>query len=205
MSIDHLLIATRNAGKVREFRQIIADAIPVSDLSSFPDAPEVDETGDTFRENASIKARAYALHARRWTLADDSGLAVDALGGKPGVHSARWAEMHERGTGDRDNNTLLLDQLRDVPDDRRSAHFVCHLVLCDPSGTPVLDCTDRADGLILRSPRGSGGFGYDPLFLIPALGRTTAELDAHQKHALSHRGKAMRLMASLLREQRLVG
>lgn len=205
MPIDRLLIATRNAGKVREFREIVAGAFPVVDLGVFPDAPEVEESGDTFRDNALIKARAYAQHARCWTLADDSGLAVDALGGKPGVHSARWAELHRRGKGDRDNNTLLLEQLRDVPDDRRTAHFVCHLVLCDPAGSAFLDCTDRVDGVVLRAPRGAGGFGYDPLFFVPSFGKTTAELDSTQKHALSHRGKAMRAMASLMREQRLLG
>ncbi len=188
-----LLVATGNAGKAREFRQMLgADRFAWSDLSKFPSVPEVEETGRTFRANACLKAAAYARHAGMWTLADDSGLEVDALGGSPGVLSARWAQVNDAGTGDADNNALLLRQIRDVPDDRRTARFVCVLALARPDGRVILTVRDAVEGRIIHESRGTNGFGYDPLFLIESLDKTTAELPPDEKHRISHRGKALR-------------
>jgi XTP/dITP diphosphohydrolase len=196
-----LLIATKNAGKAREFREMLGggDArFEWSDLSQQPDVADVEETGRTFRANACLKAAHYAVATQSWAMADDSGLVVDALDGKPGVHSARWAKLNNAGSGDADNNTLLLGQLADVPDDRRTARFMCVLALSDPKGRIVLTAEDAVEGVMLREARGSNGFGYDPLFFIPAMGRTTAELSPDEKHAISHRGKALQRMHELM-------
>ena len=193
-----LLIATKNPGKIREFREILgADRFDWHDLAQHPiEAPE--ETGETFRANACLKAAFYAKKLGMPALADDSGLEVDALDGKPGVHSARWAEMNHAGEGDADNNRLLLRQLADVPDDRRTARFVCVLALADADGRILLSARDTVEGRVIHAPRGNNGFGYDPLFLVDAMGRTTAELPPEQKHAISHRGKALRHMRQLM-------
>lgn len=194
-----LLIATANRAKVREFREMLgSDHYTWHDLSRFPLLAAVEETGDTFMANASLKAAGYAVQTGMWSLADDSGLEVDALGGKPGVYSARWAQMHQAGAGDAANNAILLQQLCDVPDDRRTARFVCALVLADQKGKIILSARDTVEGRILHQPRGSNGFGYDPLFFIDALGQTTAELSAAQKHEISHRGKALRQLRKLM-------
>jgi len=194
-----LLIATGNAGKVREFREMLGeDRFTWHDLSQFPGTPPVEETGQTFRANACLKATHYARAVNMWALADDSGLAVDALDGKPGVHSARWAEMHSQGRGDADNNKLLLQQLGAVPDGQRTARFVCVLALADPSGKIILTARQAVEGQIGHEPRGGNGFGYDPLFFVENLGKTAAELPAEQKHAISHRGKALRRMKALM-------
>jgi XTP/dITP diphosphohydrolase len=197
--LRRLLIATSNPGKVREFREMLGGAgFEFGDLSDHPNFVPVEETGATFLENASLKAGGYAHQFKTWALADDSGLEVDALDGKPGVHSARWAELNDAGRGDADNNALLLRQLEKVPDERRSARFVCVLALADPDGRIILTARDTVEGRILRSPRGDNGFGYDPLFFIDATGQTTAELSPAQKHAISHRGKALRRMRALM-------
>jgi non-canonical purine NTP pyrophosphatase (RdgB/HAM1 family) len=194
-----LLLATTNQGKVRELRQILSGAdFELDDLRSSPQIPAPEETGRTFQANACLKAAYYAVGLNTWAIADDSGLAVDALGGKPGVHSARWAEMHNHGRGDADNNSLLFKQLENVPDAGRTARFICCVALSDPSGKILLTATGRVEGRILHSARGDGGFGYDPLFLIDSLGRTTAELPADEKNAISHRGQAMRRLAELM-------
>jgi XTP/dITP diphosphohydrolase len=200
-SVMQLLIATTNAGKVREFRQMLGDGrFAWHDLSEFPggDVAPVEETGQTFRANACLKATHYARALKMWTLADDSGLAVDALDGKPGVHSARWAKMHAQGNGDADNNKLLLQQLASVPEQKRTARFICVLALADPSGRIILTAQDSVEGRVGREGRGDNGFGYDPLFLVENLGKTAAELPPEQKHALSHRGKALRRMKGLM-------
>lgn len=193
-----LLIATRNHGKAREFADMLGNAAgagaPIDwiDLAGLTQDPgEVEEAGHTFRANACIKAQQYALRTGFWTLADDSGLEVDALDGKPGVYSARWAAMHSAGAGDADNNRLLLTQLENVPDAERTARFVCVLALSDPKGRIVLTARDTIEGRIIRDARGANGFGYDPLFLVESLGKTTAELSPGEKHAISHRGKAL--------------
>jgi XTP/dITP diphosphohydrolase len=199
--IVRLLIASTNPGKIREIRQIFADnplGITFTDLTEHPALPPVEETGRTFLANACLKACTYARALGEWALADDSGLAVDALQGQPGVHSARWAVLHNTGRGDAANNATLLAQLTDTPDDRRTARFVCALALADPQGRVILTATDSVQGRILRHPRGAGGFGYDPLFLIDALGKTTAELPPDQKHQISHRGRALRRLRRLM-------
>jgi len=196
-----ILIATGNAGKAREFREMLgSDRFDWTDLSRFATLQPVEETGSTFRENACLKASEYGRQACMWTLADDSGLEVDALDGKPGVHSARWAQMNGSGSGDADNNETLLRQLHDVPDEKRTGRFVCVLALANPSGTILLTARDTVEGSILRSPRGSNGFGYDPLFLITELGQTTAQLPSDQKHQISHRGKALRRLRLLMEQ-----
>ena len=160
--------------------------------------PVVEETGRTFGDNACIKASAYAQSLNTWTIADDSGLEVDALAGKPGVQSARWARLHDAGSGDAANNALLLKQLAGVPDDSRAARFVCVLALADPRGRIVLTARQSIEGRIIHEPRGANGFGYDPLFFVDTLGCTTAQLEPSQKHQVSHRGKALRLLRELM-------
>jgi non-canonical purine NTP pyrophosphatase (RdgB/HAM1 family) len=197
--LRHLLIATSNAGKVREFREMLGDGLfDWGDLSQHPNFTPVEETGQTFLANACLKAQGYAKQFQTCALADDSGLEVDALAGAPGVHSARWAELKGSGKGDVDNNKTLLRQLESVPDERRTGRFVCVLALADPGGRIILSARDSVEGRILRIPRGSNGFGYDPLFFIEPLGRTTAELSPREKHEVSHRGKALRRLKALM-------
>jgi XTP/dITP diphosphohydrolase len=195
-----ILIATTNAGKIREFRAMLGEVsgLEFTDLTHHPNLPTVEETGTTFLANACLKAAEYARQLNLWSLADDSGLAVDALGGKPGVFSARWAAMNHAGAGDADNNALLLRQLADVPPERRTARFVCSLALADPQGRVILTASDAVEGRILHEARGSHGFGYDPLFFAPEAGMTTAELSPDQKHRISHRGKALRRLVGLM-------
>lgn len=194
-----VLIATGNPHKVAEFRRMLAsDRLRWDDLSAHPDVEPVEETGHTFRANACLKAAGYARRFRTWALADDSGLEVDALDGSPGVLSARWAETHGTGRGDADNNATLLRQIDHVPDEERTARFVCVLALSDPHGRIVLTVRETVEGRVLRAPRGANGFGYDPLFLLPDRGLTTAELPPDEKHAVSHRGKALRRLKALM-------
>ena len=194
-----LLVATTNPGKIREFRDMLGgDRFQWDDLSAHPSLKAAEETGRTFRANACIKAEHYAKLFGCWTVADDSGLEVDALGGRPGVHSARWAAMHNAGKGDADNNKLLLQQLADVNDEARTARFICVLALADPQGRIVVTARDTVEGRIIHEPRGNNGFGYDPLFLINELDETTAELPAARKHQVSHRGKALRRLRGLM-------
>ena len=175
-----------------------------SDLSRHADAIPVEETGRTFLANACLKAAGYARQFETWALADDSGLEVDALGGAPGVSSARWAVLNDAGEGDAANNALLLRRLEDVGDDRRTGRFVCVLALADPGGRIILTARDTVEGRILRAPKGLNGFGYDPLFFVQSLGKTTAELSPDEKHAISHRGKALRRMRELMERAGLV-
>ena len=200
-----LLIATTNPGKAREFREMLEHTgLDLCDLSTERESPP-EETGHTFRANASLKATHYAQKFNSWTVADDSGLEVDALGGSPGVHSARWAEINRAGKGDTDNNALLLEQLAKVPDDQRTARFVCALALADPQGRIILTARDTVEGRVIQQPRGNNGFGYDPLFLIDHIGKTTAELPPDEKHAISHRGKALRRLRAMMDDLRGVG
>jgi XTP/dITP diphosphohydrolase len=194
-----LLIATTNAGKIREFREMLGgDCFQWDDLSAHANLTVPEETGRTFRANACLKATHYARLLNTWSLADDSGLEVDALNNSPGVHSARWAEQNHAGHGDVDNNALLLRQLDQVPEAQRTARFVCVLALSDPQGRIILTARDTVEGRIIRTPRGSNGFGYDPLFLIDEVGRTTAELPPEEKHHISHRGRALRRLRELM-------
>ncbi|HRK30497.1 MAG TPA: RdgB/HAM1 family non-canonical purine NTP pyrophosphatase [Tepidisphaeraceae bacterium] len=192
-----LLVATTNIGKAREFREMLGDdRYSWDDLSAHPNVEPPEETGLTFRANAMLKASYYAKALSVWAMADDSGLEVAALSGKPGVHSARWALMNSAGDGDAANNALLLRQMAGCTD--RSARFCCVLALCNPLGSVILTTHGTMQGKIVDSPRGFRGFGYDPLFMIDELGMTTAELHPDEKHRISHRGRALRRMSALI-------
>ena len=194
-----LLVATRNPGKLVELRRLLdAEGIAgvrVLGLADVPEFPEEPETGATFAENALAKARDATKATGLAAVADDSGLTVDALGGMPGVLSARWAGRHG---DDRANLELVLGQLADVPDDRRGAAFVCAAALVVPGGQEVV-VHGEWTGRMARAPRGTGGFGYDPVFVPDGDTRTSAELAPHEKDALSHRGRAMRALLPHLR------
>lgn len=187
-----LVIATRNEGKLPEVVAVLAGlGYEVVSLAAYPDAPEVDETGSTFVENAILKAVAYACHTGELTLADDSGLVVDALDGAPGVFSSRFAPS------DPERNAKVLELMKDVPDERRTARFVCAIAVAEPDGG-VQTCEGRVEGVISREPRGTHGFGYDPIFYLPDYGRMMAELSRDEKNAISHRGRALAKARSLL-------
>jgi len=196
-----ILLASNNAKKLRELALVLhGTGIELATPDAIGGLPEVVEDLPDFRGNAAKKAISAALHARMWALADDSGLEVDALGGAPGVLSARFAGAHG---DDAANNRLLLERLADVPDERRGARFVCALALARPDGTLALEVEGTARGRILHEPRGAHDFGYDPLFLFTEpgfaqTGRGFAELDAHEKAAVSHRGRALRELAARL-------
>jgi XTP/dITP diphosphohydrolase len=196
-----LLFASSNPHKVEEVAAILRPCgIDVVGLDALNQPlPEPEETGETFEANAAIKASAYALAAGRLCLADDSGLEVDALGGAPGVHSARYAGVGStRAERDAANNAKLLRELANVPPDRRSARFVCVMCLADASGRILATTRGTFEGRISDRPRGVNGFGYDPLLLLPDEGRTSAELASEEKNARSHRGAAARAMAKRL-------
>ena len=200
MAADTVVLATRNAAKLRELARILsADPggaqIRLVGLDEFPGAPDVPETGATFEENALIKARAIADYTGLPAVADDSGLCVDALNGMPGVLSARWAGGHG---DDQANLDLVLAQVADVPGTRLGARFVCAAALVVPGGAEWV-VTGRVEGRLIRAPRGSGGFGYDPIFLPDGFGQTTAEMTAEAKDAISHRGRAFRALTPFIR------
>lgn len=194
-----LLLATANRKKLVELQRILdmslgANRIALVGLADFPDYPDVPETGLTFGENALIKAREGARRTGLPTVADDSGLAVDALNGMPGVFSARWSGGH----GDDDANLdLVLAQISDVSDEQRGGAFVCAAALVLPNGREHL-VEGRQTGRILRARRGEGGFGYDPIFLGDGQDRTNAELTPAEKDAISHRGKAFRELSKVI-------
>lgn len=227
LGLRKLVIATRNPGKAREVAEIL-EGMPyeIVSLADYPDAPDVEETGSTFAENAAIKARAYADFTGELTLADDSGLEVDALDGAPGVFSSRFAPT------DAERISKLLDLMRNVPDDKRAARFRCAVAIAEPSAAlvgpghhvpdhhlkpvgpgyaenvgpgyaqdvgpgyvipaPLITREGKIEGTIAHFPKGSNGFGYDPVFYVPELGKHFAELTADEKNAISHRGKALR-------------
>ncbi len=190
-----LVLATHNAGKVVELRQILGDAGVEAELlgmDSFPEVADVVETGVTFAENALLKAHAVAQATQLPAIADDSGLAVDVLGGSPGVFSARWSGRHG---DDLANLQLLLAQIGDVPDEHRQAHFACAAALALPDGTEKV-WFGQMPGHLIREPRGSNGFGYDPILVPDGESRTSAELSPDEKNAISHRGKAFRALAA---------
>jgi XTP/dITP diphosphohydrolase len=191
-----VLLATRNAGKVDELRQILAEAAPhveLVGLDAVEEYPETPETELTFAGNALLKARDGVKHTGLATIADDSGLAVDALNGMPGVLSARWAGSRDKD--DAANNALLLDQLADVPDGLRSAQFVCAAAIVWPDGRELV-VHGEMPGRVIREPKGANGFGYDPLFVPDGFELTSAEISAAEKNAISHRGKAFRELAT---------
>ncbi|MBI3270797.1 MAG: RdgB/HAM1 family non-canonical purine NTP pyrophosphatase [Planctomycetes bacterium] len=183
-----LILATRNLHKVEELRHLLAElSVDVRSLAEYPAAPEVEESAPDFEGNALLKARAASRATGEWVLADDSGLEVDALGGRPGVLSNRYAGV--AGDSER-NNALLLRELADVPDGRRTARFVCVAALAAPDGR-AWTFRGTCEGRIGRAPRGARGFGYDPLFLLPDREISFAELDLAAKNLLSHRGAAL--------------
>ncbi len=188
-----VLLATRNAGKVREMRERLARVgVEVETLDAYPDAPEVEETGTTFEENARLKALQTAGATGRWVIAEDSGLCVDALGGAPGIHSARFSGVHG---DDAANNEKLLRELAGAS--RRTAHYACVIALARPDGEVLLTSHGRCDGQIADEPRGKGGFGYDPLFIADRLAPDTmAEVKPEQKQRVSHRAAALRSFLS---------
>lgn len=187
-----LVLATRNRKKRQEIVDILGDLpLEFGDLADRPDVPEVEETGKTFEDNARLKASQVAKAAASWTLGEDSGLVVPALKGRPGVHSARYAG---EPANDAANNAKLLAELAPLPDDKRDAYYVCTAALSDPQGDIHAVVEGRCHGVILRDQRGTGGFGYDPLFLIPELHQTFGELSSRVKHALSHRARALTML-----------
>jgi XTP/dITP diphosphohydrolase len=223
MDAKTVVLASRNAAKVRELARILgapdpasgqvspaaaqADAGPVRlvGLDEFPGAPDIPETGATFEENALLKARSIAEYTGLPAVADDSGLCVDALNGMPGVLSARWAGRHG---DDRANLELVLAQVSDVPAPRRGARFVCAAALVTPPNSTITPrephippewvVIGQVEGRLIRVPRGSGGFGYDPIFLPDGFDQTTAEMTAEAKDAISHRGRAFRALAPFI-------
>jgi XTP/dITP diphosphohydrolase len=195
--VTRLVLATHNPNKVRELRRILVDAGVRADLvgtDEFPELPDVVETGTTFAENALLKAHAVAASTGLPAIADDSGLCVDVMGGMPGVFSARWAGRHG---DDAANLDLVLAQLSDVPGDRRGAHFACAAALALPQGSEHV-VEGRLVGSLTREPRGTNGFGYDPIFVPEGASRTTAEMSPEDKDAISHRGRAFRALAEQL-------
>lgn len=207
---EPIVVATGNPHKLEEMSAIFTPRKgSIQGLADQPGAPfpEPEETGSTFLDNATIKARAYAGMTGKHCLADDSGLEVDALGGAPGVISSHYAtdgveSGMPRAKRDLANNARLLRELEATPDDRRTARFVCVMVLAAPDGTILHATRGTMEGAIARRPRGSNGFGYDPLFLVaPSLERTSAELGAHEKNEISHRARAAVAMADWLAAQ----
>lgn len=198
-----LVVGTRNPKKRIELLEILGDLpIELRDLTAYPDAPEVEEDGDTFEANARKKATELARALGAWTLGEDSGLVVPALKGRPGVYSARYAGKQG---DDEANNDKLLAELAPLQESSRAAYYVCTAALADPSGEVKAVVEGRCHGVILRERRGSGGFGYDPLFLIPEYHQTFGELSACVKHALSHRGRAMTALRPAIRRYLLPG
>lgn len=190
-----IVVASRNAGKVREIRALLADLpVEVESLLDHPEVPEIEETGTTFTENAILKACAVAGATGRLALADDSGIEADALDGAPGVYSARFAGPDAT---DAQRNERLLGLLTGVPAERRTARYVAAIAIASPGGevrTTVATC----EGIIAEAPRGTGGFGYDPIFLVPGRGLTMAELPPEEKNRVSHRGRALRQARDIL-------
>ena len=195
--IHNLVIATKNPGKVREFRALLSD-LPL-ELRGAEEMPEVEETGTTFAENAELKARAASAWTGGWALADDSGLEVDALGGAPGVHSNRFAGP---GTDEAQRNQRLLQLLEGIPPEQRTARYRAVIAIAAPDGRVWLS-DGTCEGLIIDTPRGEHGFGYDPLFYLPEDGMTMAELDLAVKNRISHRGRALAEARKIL--ERLCG
>jgi XTP/dITP diphosphohydrolase len=196
MSEKKIVLASGNPGKLREFAQILAafnfEAVPQSQFN----VPDVEETGLSFVENALIKARNAAQHTGLPAISDDSGIEVDALKGAPGIYSARFAGA---GASDENNNKLLLDKLKGVPDDQRTARYHCVIVYMHHANDPMpLICQGSWEGRILHEPRGENGFGYDPLFYVPTHECASAELSPEVKNQLSHRGQALRALQAAL-------
>ena len=200
---QNIVLATTNTGKIRELAEPLgAFGISVLGLDDFPQLGEIEENGATFEENALIKARTVASATGLLSVADDSGLMVDALNGAPGIHSARYSnDWQSLPHESRDNRNMrkLLHEMAGIPDQKRSCRFVCCMAAVRPDGKEM--CVRGVwEGLLLHEPRGSNGFGYDPVFFIPSLGRSAAQLSREEKNQLSHRGKALRALLSRWKE-----
>ncbi len=190
-----VLLATRNKGKVREIKKILDGlSIKLLSLDDFKINTEVDETGSTFEENAVLKAAGYAKMAGILTIAEDSGLEVDALGGEPGVLSARYCPGE-----DKDRTDLVLKNLKGVPKEKRTARFRCVVAIYEPKSKTLKTCQGKMEGIITKAPKGENGFGYDPIFCLPKFKKTNAELPMEEKNKISHRGKAFREAKKLLK------
>jgi len=202
--ITRIILATHNLHKVEELRHMLSDLpIDFCSMRDYPGIPEPDETGSTFAENAAIKASAASLFTGLPALADDSGICVDALNGAPGIYSARWA-----GTGSTADDciTKTLDLMNDVEVSQRTGRYVCALCLTSASGDVIAETEGTMEGRIGYSPLGTGGFGYDPIFLVsPDFNCTVAQLTAEEKHSISHRGVALRKMMDVIRSTNLQG
>jgi len=194
-----ILVATTNPGKLAEIKQMLGDNIEWVGLADFPAIGVIEEDGNTFAENACKKALGYAKATGLWTIADDSGLVIDALGGKPGVKSARFsgAKDKDRTLLDHKNMTKVLKLLEGVPKEKRKARFVCCLCLASPEKI-LIETEGKLEGFIAEQEMGANGFGYDPIFFVPHLNKTVAQLTTEEKNAISHRGNALRKLKPLL-------
>ncbi len=197
MAKFRLILGTRNSKKLSELQRLLAPYphINLGCLADIPDSIEVEETGTTFEENAILKAAVQARHLRQWVLGEDSGISVDALGGAPGVYSARFSGDNAT---DESNNGMLLEKLAGIPMEKRTAWYTCHMALADPLGEIKFSCEARCYGRILTEQKGTGGFGYDPMFEIPEYHRTFGELGDTVKSILSHRARANRMFVPQL-------
>jgi XTP/dITP diphosphohydrolase len=196
-----VLIATTNPGKMAELSAMLDMDLAFKSLADFPNLEEVPEDGATFAENARKKAIGYAKQTGLWTIADDSGLMVDALDGSPGVKSARFsgAKDKDRSLIDHKNIAKVLELLKDVPTEKKTARFVCCLCLASPDKV-LIETRGKLEGLIAEKEIGTNGFGYDPVFFVPHLNKTIAQLTANEKNSISHRGNAIRKLKPLLKE-----
>jgi len=201
--VHKILVATTNPGKIAELRAMLDADVQWLDLSDFPNIAEIKEDGLTFAENARKKAIGYAKATGLWTIADDSGLVIDALGGEPGVKSARFSgekSINDDGTLiDHRNIAKVLELLEDVPEEKRTARFFCCLCLASPEQI-LIETEGTLEGLITNKEIGKNGFGYDPIFFVPHLNKTVAQLTAEEKNAISHRGNAIRKLKPLLED-----
>ena len=196
-----ILVASTNPGKLKELREMLGGDIEWVSLSDFPNITEIEEDGSTFAENARKKALGYAKATGLWTLADDSGLVIDALGGHPGVKSARFsgAKDKNRGLLDHKNMAKVLKLLKDVPKEKRTARFMCHLCLASAEKV-LIETEGKLEGVIATEQAGENGFGYDPIFFVPELNKTVAQMSSEEKNAISHRGNAIRKLKPKLEE-----
>jgi len=196
-----ILVATTNPGKIAELRAMLDLDVEWFGLSDFSDIIEIEEDGSAFSENARKKATGYAKATGLWTIADDSGLVVDALGGAPGVNSARFSGEKLKGDDrtliDHRNMAKVLELLKDIPEDKRTARFVCSLCLASPEKV-LIETEGTLEGLITNREIGRNGFGYDPIFFVPHLNKTVGQLTAEEKNMISHRGKAIKKLKPML-------
>jgi XTP/dITP diphosphohydrolase len=194
--MPRFVVGSRNKKKLKEMLDLLGElGFDLADLTSYPDAPEVEETAETFVGNATLKATQLAPILKTWVIGEDSGLCVPALGGAPGVYSARYAGKHG---ADAANNAKLLREMAHLKGVERAAYYVSTAVLADPTGKVIADVEGRCHGIIIDAPRGSGGFGYDPLFMVPELGKTFGELPPEVKQAMSHRARAFEQLRPIL-------